>query len=142
MSEVPTPRPYVILHIEDDAPLRVSLRTLLQPLGYELLSASDGPDALSQLAGTGAVPDVLLVDAHLPGEMDGGDAAQEVCRCLGHVVPTILMSGELATANMPWLPGAPMVYLWKPVDYQSLLVTLEAFARLGRFIRSRPRALR
>jgi two-component system, chemotaxis family, CheB/CheR fusion protein len=136
------PRSYVVLHIDDDELVRTSMAALLVPLGYQLLSAGDGSDALARLADHERVPDVLLVDAQLPGEMDGADSAQEVCRRLGHVVPVILMSGALSTANMPWLPGAPMVCFWKPVNHETLLEMIATFARLGRFIRGRPRSPR
>ena len=128
----------IVLHVEDDQHVSASVRALLQPLGYDLRSAIDGGEALAQIADH-VTPDVLIVDLRLPGDMDGVEVAEEICRSLGHVVPTVLLSGELASGGIPWLPGAPLICLWKPVDPETLVTVVDAFARLGRFIRSRPR---
>ena len=79
------------------------------------------------------------MDFNLPGEMDGADVVQEICRSLGHVVPTIFLSGELANAAMPWLPGAPLLFMAKPADAEILLKVVESFAALGRFMLTRVR---
>jgi DNA-binding response OmpR family regulator len=127
---------FVVLHVEDDAQLGASVAALLRAQGCEVLTATDGPSALERLARTGVTPDVLIMDFNLEGEMDGADVAQEICRCVGHVVPTIFLSGELANAAMPWLPGAPLLFIAKPVDPEILVAVVESFAALGRFMRS------
>ncbi|HEV2285577.1 MAG TPA: response regulator [Steroidobacteraceae bacterium] len=126
---------FVVLHVEDDAQLAAGLARLLRAQGLEALTASDGPDALTRIA-HGALPDVLIMDVNLPGEMDGADAAQEICHALGHVVPTIFLSGQLSNVGLPWLPGAPLLFVAKPVDPEVLLKAVESFADLGRFIRA------
>ncbi len=131
---------FIVLHVEDDEHVSASIRALLRPLGYEVLSAGSGPEAVAQVAPGRPLPDVLILDIVLPGDMDGIDVAQEVCRLAGHVVPTVLLSGELASAGLPWLPGAPLICFWKPVEPAVLVAVVDAFARLGRVIRSRVRA--
>jgi two-component system, chemotaxis family, CheB/CheR fusion protein len=125
--------------VEDDVQLGASVAALLRAQGCEALTATDGPSALERLARSSAPPDVLIMDFKLPGEMDGADVAQEICRCLRHVVPTIFLSGELSNAAMPWLPGAPLLFIAKPVDPEILVGVVETFAALGRFMRSRGR---
>ena len=131
-------QPLVVLHVEDDEELGVRVAGLLRAQGLKALTAVDGPGALGQIARE-AVPDVLIVDFNLPGELDGADVAQEICRCLGHVVPTVFLSAELSNAAMPWLPGAPLLFVAKPVDAELLVKVVESFGELGRVIRSRPR---
>jgi len=126
-----------VLHVEDDEQVAASVRMLLAPLGYEVFGAADGNEAIARIVSDRLIPDVLIMDVRLPGEFDGIDVAQEVCRLLGHVVPTILLSGDLASAGTPWLPGAPLISLWKPVEPETLVSVVEAFCRLGRKIRSR-----
>jgi len=126
---------FVVLHVEDDVQLAASVARLLRADGLEALTATDGAGALELLA-AGAVPDVLIMDVDLPGEMDGADVAQEICRALGHVLPTIFLSGELSSVGLPWLPGAPLLFVAKPVDPEVLLKVVESFARLGRFMRA------
>jgi two-component system, chemotaxis family, CheB/CheR fusion protein len=131
--------PVVVLHVEDDEQLGANVAALLQAQGYVPLTARDGPSAFALLARCGAPPDVLIMDFNLPGEMDGADVAQEICRSLGHVVPTIFLSGELANAALPWLPGAPLLFAAKPADPEILLEVVGSFAALGRFILARER---
>lgn len=131
--------PPLVLHVEDDKHVADSVATLLRAQGYRCLVAYDGLGALEQIARCKDEPDVLVLDFSLPGEMDGADVAQEVCRVLGHVVPTIFVSGRLSDASLPWLPGAPLFLAAKPFDPEVLLRVVAGFAAIGRFIRSRPR---
>jgi two-component system CheB/CheR fusion protein len=130
-------RPFVVLHVEDDEQLAANVAALLRAQGHVPLKATDGTAALALLGR--AAPDVLIMDFNLPGEMDGADVVQEICRSLGHVVPTIFLSGELANAAMPWLPGAPLLFMAKPADAEILLKVVESFAALGRFMLTRVR---
>ena len=131
--------PPLVLHVEDDEHVADSVATLLRAQGYRCLVAYDGAGALAQIARCDEEPDVLILDFSLPGEMDGADVAQEICRVLGHVVPTIFVSGRLSDVSLPWLPGAPLLFAAKPLDPEVLVRVVAAFTAIGRFIRSRPR---
>jgi DNA-binding response OmpR family regulator len=138
-TEAGTPQAFVVLHVEDDEELAASVARLLRAEGIAALVAADGPAALERIAHCDAAPDVLIMDVNLPGEMDGADVAQEICHALGHVVPTIFLSGELSSVGLPWLPGAPLLFVAKPVDADVLVKAVESFAGLGRFIRAHAR---
>jgi CheY-like chemotaxis protein len=124
----------IVLHLEDDPQLGAAVATLLRTHGFEVFTVPDGPSALAWVARHPAGPDVLIIDILIPGEMDGAEVAQAICRCLGHVVPTILLSGALRSASLPWLPGAPLFCAHKPADADILVKVVETFAALGRFI--------
>ncbi len=79
-------------------------------------------------------PDVLIADFVLPGDMDGADVVQAICSHLRLPIPTILLSGQLASAGLPWLPGVPMLCAPKPFDSELLLEVVQTFAELGRFL--------
>jgi DNA-binding response OmpR family regulator len=128
-------RSFVVLHVEDDEQLAASITQLMRAAGFEPQSATDGASALERIA-HGESPDVLIMDVNLPGEMDGADVAQEICHALGHVVPTIFLSGRLSDVGLPWLPGAPMLFVAKPIDADVLVKVVDSFAGLGRFIRA------
>jgi DNA-binding response OmpR family regulator len=132
-------RPYVVLHVEDDSDLAASLATLLRVEGFEPITAADGALALASVAPPAVAPDILIMDLDLHHDMDGTDVAEEVCHAIGHVVPTIFLSGELANVAVPWLPGAPLLFIAKPVDPQVLMKVVRSFAALGRFLTSRVR---
>ena len=129
-------RSTVVLHIEDDTAVSSSVASLLGSHGYQVVSAIDGASALALIA-SGVRPDVLIMDYVLPGEMDGTDTVQAICGRLGYVIPTIVLSGELANAAVPWLPGAPLFCVWKPANPEVLLKVVGAFATLGSFLRPR-----
>ncbi|HXW75520.1 MAG TPA: response regulator [Steroidobacteraceae bacterium] len=132
-------QPIVVLHVEDDEELGAGVARFLRAHGCNAETARDGPSALARLAQLPAAPDVLIMDFMLPGDMDGADVAQEICRMLGHVVPTVFLSGELSNASLPWLPGAPLLFVAKPVDAETLLAVIESFAVLGRLLLSHAR---
>ena len=57
-----------VLIVEDNERNMRLMRLLLRPLGYQLLEATDGKEALATLEGT--TPDIILVDIQLP-DVDG-----------------------------------------------------------------------
>ncbi len=135
-AEAGTQQAFVVLHVEDDEELAASVARLLRAEGFEALTATDGASALERIEHGHWEPDVLIMDVNLPGEMDGADVAQEICHALGHVVPTIFLSGELSNVGLPWLPGAPLLFVAKPLDADVLVKVVESFAGLGRFMRA------
>ncbi|MDP1960838.1 MAG: response regulator [Reyranella sp.] len=73
---VPTkPRTKVLL-VDDDEAVRAAAVDLLTSLGYEVIVASSGPEALELLARFADV-DVLFTDVVMPGGMDGGEVAKQ-----------------------------------------------------------------
>lgn len=72
----PTPAA-TILVVEDDRLVRAGVRHLLEELGYEVLLASSGPEALRVCGEHPGRIDVLLTDILMPG-MTGGELAREV----------------------------------------------------------------
>jgi two-component system CheB/CheR fusion protein len=127
-----------VLHVEDDAAYAASVKVLLKSEGFRALVARDGEQALALLAGTALRPDVLIVDFNLPGEMDGSEVAEAVARALGRPLPTIVLSGDLTSAGLPWLPGAPLWPMRKPVSPEMLVKAVEVFADLQHWIDAHP----
>ena len=62
--------------MDDDEAVREAAVTLLTSLGYEVLVASSGPEALETLARVDDI-DVLFTDVVMPGGMDGGEVARK-----------------------------------------------------------------
>jgi CheY-like chemotaxis protein len=70
---------------------------MLRDLGYRVLTAADGAEALRICGENGAKVDLLLVDVVLPGGMKG----DEVARAFGEACPggrVLLMTGYTETA--------------------------------------------
>ncbi len=80
-----------VLVVEDEESLRQTATLLLEEMGYVVVAAKDGPDALSKLA---AHPDIglLFTDVVMPGGMNGHELAEKVQE-LRPGLPVLLTSG-------------------------------------------------
>jgi CheY-like chemotaxis protein len=63
-----------VVVIEDEAPIREMVAGVLSDLGYTVLQAQDGPEALLLLERVGRV-DLLVMDVGLPGGLNGRQVA-------------------------------------------------------------------
>ena len=104
---VPSERRKKVLLVDDDEAVRTAAVGLLTKLGYEVIVASSGPEALDLLAGVADV-DVLLTDVKMPGGMDGGEVAtraQELCPDLkvlfvsGYFEGALVRQGTIAAST-------------------------------------------
>ncbi len=80
-----------ILLVEDERPVRSTVRRLLERHGYKVLEAANGQDALALVASRGAEIDLVLSDMVMPG-MGGTELAGRV-RSVAPKVPVLLMTG-------------------------------------------------
>ena len=107
---------------DDDPAHRGLIEEILGPLGFILLSASDGPSCLAFAAQ--CRPDLFLLDVSMPG-MDGWELARRL-RQAGHADAAILMisanAGEVAPATL--LEAIHDGYLVKPINLAQLLETI------------------
>ena len=89
--------------VEDEAAVRESAVATLAGLGYKVLEAGNGRDALA-LAATGPAIDLLFTDVVMPGGMSGQALVDElrksrsglrVLYCSGYTENAILQQGRL-----------------------------------------------
>jgi CheY-like chemotaxis protein len=118
------PRKPLILVIEDHELARRALATLLSTMGYEVVEAANGREALATLA-TEARPDVILLDLVMP-IMDGWEFMKRQRRdwrlC---TIPTIVISG--VPSHDPRCLEMPIVRLLpKPYTLEQLMAAIEA----------------
>lgn len=113
-----------VLHVDDDEDLRLSTGLLLRSAGFETREASCGETALAQVETLRGRLDVLIVDYDLGHGMTGTELAEEFARLLGHAVPTVMLTGEPANAEVPWLAEAPVWVARKPLHPETLLAAL------------------
>ena len=85
-----------ILLVEDDELVRRYARDLLQSLGYRVMAASNGVEALEVLAGSEHI-DLLLTDVVMPGGMSGRDVA-EAAESMRAGIGILFMSGYTENA--------------------------------------------
>ena len=103
----------LVLLVEDEAPVRLSLAEGLRDLGYRVAEAAAGDAALRLLAG-GLRPAILVTDVGLPEGMDGRSLA-EAAQARQPGLPVIFITGY---AHVPLPDGAAV--LSKPFALQVL----------------------
>jgi CheY-like chemotaxis protein len=130
----------LILHVDDDEPLRRSTSLLLRSAGFETREAMCGEDALAQVEALRGRLDVLIVDYDLGAGLTGTEVAEDFARLLGHAVPTIMLTGDPANAEVPWLADAPVWVARKPLQAETLLAALPPLVAFRRAVAAAPRS--
>lgn len=123
-----------ILVVEDHAPLRAQVVTLLQGAGWAVEEASDGRLGL-QLA-LDQPPDVLVLDLGLPG-LDGIALCRRLREQADRHIPVLMLTARdaLEDKRQGFDAGADD-YLLKPFAGEELLWRCQALARRGELGRS------
>ena len=80
-----------ILVVDDEAPVRSIAMNMLGFLGYRVLEACDGQQALDILLHTQEKVDAVLLDIYMP-KLSGRDTFKEL-RAVGNEVPVVVCSG-------------------------------------------------
>jgi CheY-like chemotaxis protein len=124
----------LILHVDDDEPMRRATASLLRAAGYETREAATGEQALAQAGPLRGRLDVLIADYYLRGSFTGAEVAEELARLLGHAVPTIILTGDPANAEVPWLTRAPVWVARKPLAPETLLAALPSLVAFRRAV--------
>ena len=124
----------LILHVDDDECLRRSTGLLLRSAGFETREASCGESALAQVETLRGRLDVLIVDYDLGRGMTGTELAEEFARLLGHAVPTVMLTGDPANDEVPWLAEAPVWVARKPLYPETLLAALPPLVAFRRAV--------
>jgi PAS domain S-box-containing protein len=128
-----------VLVVEDEEIVRSLVREMLEGLGYTVLDARDGEDALEVLArGTPAI-DLVLSDLVMP-RMSGRELARRVAE-LRPETAVLLVSGyagDTTTAEGPLEPGT--AFLEKPFTGRELAEKVRGLLDGAAARRSRPAA--
>ena len=110
-----------LLIIDDEAPIRTSLREILEYEGHRISEASTGMDGV--LAATKTKFDGIFCDVKMP-QMDGLDVLDMLVK-KGVQTPVVMISGHgtVDTAVASLKKGA-YDFIQKPLDLNRILVTL------------------
>jgi CheY-like chemotaxis protein len=112
-----------ILVVEDEKIVALELRETLIKLGYTVVGTiSNGPDAI-RVAGEER-PDLVLMDIHLNGAMDGIEAAEEIVS--RYDIPVIYLTAHSDRETITRaIQTVPYGYLVKPFNERSLYSNVE-----------------
>ncbi|MGB3908741.1 MAG: response regulator [Methanomethylovorans sp.] len=112
-----------ILVVEDENIVALEIKKRLQKLGYIVPSvASTGEDAISKVEGI--LPDLVLMDIMLKGEIDGIHAAGEIRKRFNIPVVYLTAYSDEETLQRAKLTE-PYGYILKPFEENDLRTTIE-----------------
>ncbi|MGW4212507.1 response regulator [Lentzea sp. NPDC004789] len=115
----------LVLVVEDEDPVRRYTVSLLEELGFTVLQASDGSEAIAILRERSAEISAMLLDHSMPG-LSGEEVLAELVR-EGLTVPVVLTSGHDRTLLERRFAGHDVAgYLQKPFRIEALDETVRA----------------
>jgi len=117
-----------VLIIDDDGDIRALFDASLKIRGYAVESASNGHEALAQLATMAALPAVIVVDLHMP-VMDGWELLTILAQDARlSAIPVIVLT---AADDPSRVAPRPKTILIKPVAMADLEAAINRVARSG-----------
>ncbi len=125
-----TDRPRIL--VADDVPENVRLlEAVLVPRGYDVVSASDGLQALE--AAQSETPDLVLLDVVMPG-LDG----YAVCRRLREredtaMLPVIMLTASEGSEKTKAIEAGADDFIPKPFNHDELLARVRSLIRIKRY---------
>ena len=119
-----------VVVVEDDRQIRESFAELLEAVGHQVSTASDGVTGAELVIA--ARPDIAFVDLLLPG-ISGLEVAKRVREALGSDILLVAATGEgQTTPEQVALDAGFDEYLLKPFDFGRVREMLENVGVPGR----------
>ena len=119
-----------VLIVDDEPDLLETMAFRLDAAGYEVITAADGASGVKKAREEG--PDLIIMDVMMPG-MDGFEALEKLKEEIAtRKIPTVVFScgkDEEEWAKKSLKLGAAG-YIVKPFETESLLFTVDKFAKL------------
>jgi len=124
-----------ILLVEDEHISARKLRIILERAGYQIVAVvTSAMDAVRTAAKTD--PDLVLMDVVLTGEMNGVEAARQICR--QRQIPIVYLTGHRSRKILEQAKATtPIAFIFKPYQEHELLTTIEISLHRFRIERER-----
>ena len=112
-----------ILIVEDEQIVALDMRDTLREMGYDVVGTTGRGEQAVDLART-LTPDLVLMDIHLAGPLDGVAAADRIRQAGGPPVVFVTAFDDTRTVDRAKV-GEPYGYLLKPFNVRELRVVIE-----------------
>lgn len=121
-------KPISIYIVEDELLISASLKSQLQGFGYEITGSSIRGETcleeIARLSQQGREPEIVLMDIHLRGELDGIDTARLINEKFNCAI--IFLTGQSSKEIYERsFKIKPFGYLLKPIDMEQTKMTIE-----------------
>jgi len=117
-----------ILIVEDDPVITSLIDFMLKDLGYLVVGSASTANGAIDIAKK-IRPDLVLMDIHLKGQMDGIEAARTLWGIFN--IPVVFLTADAEDATLERaIRTAPFGYIEKPLNKDVFMLTLKtAFLR-------------
>jgi CheY-like chemotaxis protein len=111
-----------ILVVEDERVVARDIKACLESLGYTVpATAASGEDAIAKARAI--LPDIVLMDIQLEGQIDGIEAAEQIWDSLQ--IPVIYTTGHSDRATVERAVATePFGYILKPIKEHDLYIAI------------------
>jgi signal transduction histidine kinase/CheY-like chemotaxis protein len=118
-----------VLVVDDEPSVRLSLRMMLEAVGWTVRTASGLPQAVHEIQG-GFAPDVLLVDFRLQDELSGIEVVGEL-HASGCEAPALILTGDTTPQTLADIQARGLTMLDKSRQGSELLTTIRRLVDKG-----------
>ncbi len=120
--------PISVYIVEDELLISASLKSQLQQFGYDISGSSIRGEScleeIAELSKQGREPEIVLMDIHLRGELDGIDTAKKIIEKFNCAI--IFLTGQSSKEIYERsFKIKPFGYLLKPIDMEQTKMTIE-----------------
>ena len=126
-----------ILIIEDDPAVREMLEMLFEGEGHRTTAASGSIEALALAARGALLPDVIIADYNLPGDLTGAEIIARLRETLRRDIPAIILTGDISSDTLRKIADAGCLYLSKPAEPETLTQQVLAFLAVKQLQKSK-----
>ncbi len=119
----PPPTKRLALIVDDEAMVLVAMRAMMEAMGWDVLAAGSGQEAI-RLVASRRVPDVVVADYRLHDGETGLTVIRQLQENCGVSVPAIVLTGDTSPERMVECQKSGFRLLHKPIAPQELRLAL------------------
>ena len=116
-----------ILIVEDDPAVREMLEMLFEGEGHRTTAVAGANEALRLAVRGTLLPDVIIADYNLPGDLTGAETVMRLRERLRRDIPAIILTGDISSDTLRKIADAGCVHLSKPAEPETLTERILAF---------------
>ncbi|MCW2243678.1 hybrid sensor histidine kinase/response regulator [Azospirillum canadense] len=118
----------LVVLVDDDAIILLSMRTMLEGWGYEVVAAMSADEAIGTLTSLGQTPSMIVADYRLREGRTGLQAIRDIFGVCGIRVPAVVLTGDTDPARIAEVQQSGYRVLHKPVSAAVLRDALSSAA--------------
>jgi two-component system, sensor histidine kinase len=114
-----------VVVVDDEPAIVEGMSMLLRSWGARVLAARSGDDLVEDIGKAGALPDLIMVDYQLAGEMTGVELIEHLRKAIDPELPAVLVTGTTVPERIEEMRRAGCELLVKPVSAERLRAVID-----------------